>query len=149
MQHSGATYSVGSDHRFTATIGANDAVALYAGGPCAASGGTTGGTSTGGTTNPAAGASFAVNATTVLGQNIYVVGDNSTLGNWNTGSALLLSSASYPVWKLDVTMAAGTSFQYKYIRKDGAGNVTWESGANRTATVPATGKTVLNDTWRN
>ncbi|WP_333768756.1 carbohydrate-binding module family 20 domain-containing protein [Streptomyces sp. IBSBF 2435] len=149
VQHGGATYSVGSDHRFTATIGANDAVALYVGGPCAASGGTTGGTSTGGTTNPAAGASFAVNATTVLGQNIYVVGDNSTLGNWNTGSALLLSSASYPVWKLDVTMAAGTSFQYKYIRKDSAGNVTWESGANRTAAVPATGKTVLNDTWRN
>ncbi|WP_139216281.1 carbohydrate-binding module family 20 domain-containing protein, partial [Streptomyces sp. CC77] len=38
---------------------------------------------------------------------------------------------------------------YKYIRKDAAGNVTWESGANRTATVPADGKVVLNDTWRN
>ncbi|WUH94991.1 alpha-amylase family glycosyl hydrolase [Streptomyces sp. NBC_00433] len=144
VQHSGATYSVGSDGRFTAAIGANDAVALYVGGPC----GTTGGT-TGGSTDPAAGASFAVNATTVFGQNIYVVGDNSTLGNWNTGSALPLSSASYPVWKLDVAMAAGTSFQYKYIRKDGSGNVTWESGANRTATVPAGGKAVLNDTWRN
>ncbi|CAG7656310.1 carbohydrate-binding module family 20 domain-containing protein [Actinacidiphila bryophytorum] len=152
VQHSGAGYSVGSDGRFTATIGANDAVALYTGGPCGATGGTTGGStgstgSTGGTT--ASGASFAVNATTVFGQNIYVVGDNSTLGNWNTGSALLLSSAAYPVWKLDVTMPAGTAFQYKYIRKDGSGNVTWESGANRTATVPSGGKVVLNDTWRN
>jgi alpha-amylase len=152
VQHSGASYSVGSDGRFTATIGANDAVALYTGGPCGTTGGTTGGStgstgSTGGTT--AAGASFAVNATTVFGQNIYVVGDNSTLGNWNTGSALLLSSAAYPVWKLDVTMPAGTAFQYKYIRKDGSGNVTWESGANRTATVPSSGKAVLNDTWRN
>jgi alpha-amylase len=145
VQHSGATYSVGSDGRFTATIGANDAVALYAGAPCTGAGGSTGGT-TGGTT--AAGASFAVNATTTPGQNIYVVGDNSALGNWNTGSALLLSSSGYPVWKLDVTMAAGTAFQYKYIRKDGSGNVTWESGANRTATVPAGGKVVLNDTWR-
>ncbi|CAG6392472.1 alpha-amylase family glycosyl hydrolase [Streptomyces cocklensis] len=149
VQHGGATYSVGSDGRFTATIGANDAVALYAGGPCGSTGGTTGGTTGGGTTDPAAGASFAVNASTVFGQNIYVVGDNATLGNWSTGSALLLSSASYPVWKLDVTMAAGTAFQYKYIRKDGSGNVTWESGANRTATVPASGKVVLNDTWRN
>ena len=83
------------------------------------------------------------------GQNIYVVGDNATLGAWNTGQALLLSSASYPVWKLDVALAAGTSFQYKYIRKDASGSVTWESGANRTATVPPRGKVALNDTWRN
>ncbi|MFF7154511.1 carbohydrate-binding module family 20 domain-containing protein [Streptomyces sp. NPDC008139] len=156
VQHSGTSYTVGSDGKFTATIGSNDAVALYVGAPCGSgttNGGTTnGGTtsgSTGGSTNPSSAASFAVNATTVFGQNIYVVGDNSTLGNWNTGSALLLSSASYPVWKLDVAMPAGTSFQYKYIRKDGSGNVTWESGANRTATVPSSGAVTLNDTWRN
>ncbi|MET9222883.1 carbohydrate-binding module family 20 domain-containing protein [Streptomyces sp. NPDC088197] len=161
VQHSGTSYTVGSDGKFTATIGSNDAVALYVGAPCGSgttnggttNGGTTnGGTtsgSTGGSTNPSSAASFAVNATTVFGQNIYVVGDNSTLGNWNTGSALLLSSASYPVWKLNVAMPAGTSFQYKYIRKDGSGNVTWESGANRTATVPSSGAVTLNDTWRN
>lgn len=34
QQHSGARYTVGSDGRFTATVGANDAVALYVGGPC-------------------------------------------------------------------------------------------------------------------
>jgi alpha-amylase len=34
VQHGGARYTVGSDGRFTATIGANDAVALYVGGPC-------------------------------------------------------------------------------------------------------------------
>jgi len=94
------------------------------------------------------GASFAVNATTAGGQNIYVVGSTTTLGGWDTSKALLLSSAGYPVWKLDVTMAAGTSFEYKYIRKDAAGAVTWESGANRTATVPASGLITLNDTWR-
>lgn len=36
VQHGGATYTVGSDGRFTATIGANDAVALYTGAPAAA-----------------------------------------------------------------------------------------------------------------
>ncbi|MCE0446527.1 hypothetical protein LT493_23400 [Streptomyces tricolor] len=46
-------------------------------------------------------------------------------------------------------LPAGTSFEYKYIRKDASGDVTWESGANRTATVPADGKVTLNDTWRN
>ncbi|WP_265736706.1 CBM20 domain-containing protein, partial [Peterkaempfera griseoplana] len=100
-------------------------------------------------TSSATGASFAVNATTVYGQNIYVVGNNDALGNWDTGKALPLSSASYPVWKLDVSMGAGTSFEYKYIRKESNGAVTWESGANRTATVPSSGTVVLNDTWRN
>ncbi|MCW2871057.1 carbohydrate-binding module family 20 domain-containing protein [Actinacidiphila oryziradicis] len=138
VQHSGTSYTVGSDSKLTATIGSNDAVALYAGATCNSSGS---GTS-------ASGASFAVNGTTVLGQNIYVAGNNNTLGNWDTGKALLLSSAAYPVWKLDVPMSAGTAFEYKYIKKDGSGNVTWETGSNRTATVPSSGKVTVSDTWR-
>ncbi|WP_441246410.1 carbohydrate-binding module family 20 domain-containing protein [Kitasatospora sp. McL0602] len=132
----GASYTVGSDGRFTATVGAGDSLALYVGAP-------------GSGTSSAHGASFAVNASTVYGQNIYVVGSTTGLGAWDTGKALPLSSASYPVWKLDVTMPAGTAFEYKYVRKDASGAVTWESGANRTATVPASGLITLNDTWRN
>lgn len=45
-------------------------------------------------------------------------------------------------------LAAGTPFQYKYLRKDAAGKAVWESGANRTATVGTTGALTLNDTWR-
>nr|WP_254552868.1 carbohydrate-binding module family 20 domain-containing protein [Kitasatospora sp. MMS16-BH015] len=131
----GPSYTVGSDGKFTATIGAGDSVALYVGAP--------------GSATAAHGASFAVNATTSFGQNIYVVGDSAALGGWDTTKALPLSSAAYPVWKLDVTMAAGSSFQYKYLRKDASGAVTWESGANRTGTVPASGMLALNDTWRN
>ncbi|MGA5872705.1 carbohydrate binding domain-containing protein [Streptomyces cinereoruber] len=94
------------------------------------------------------GASFTVDATTVPGQNIYVVGNHTALGNWAPAAALKLDPAAYPVWKLDVKLPAGTPLAYKYIRKDASGNVTWESGANRTATVPADGKITLNDTWR-
>lgn len=94
------------------------------------------------------GASFSVNATTVPGQNIYVVGDIPALGSWAPSGALKLDPASYPVWKLDLELLAGTAFGYKYIRKDAAGNVTWESGSNRTATVPAQGTVTLTDTWR-
>jgi alpha-amylase len=138
---SGNAVTVDGSGRFTATLGAGTAVALHAGArDCG-----------GGSTGPgpvSAGASFAVNATTVVGQNIYVTGNRAELGNWSPGSALKLDPASYPVWKLDVNLPAGTSFEYKYIRKDGSGNVTWESGANRTATVPSSGKVTLNDTWR-
>ncbi|NBM19096.1 carbohydrate-binding module family 20 domain-containing protein [Streptomyces sp. GC420] len=130
--------TVNGSGQFTATLGANTAVALHVGATGCSGGGE----------NPAAGASFNVNATTAWGENIYVTGDQAALGNWSTGSALQLSSASYPVWKLDVALPAGTSFAYKYLRKDASGNVTWESGANRTATVPSSGLVTLNDTWR-
>ncbi|MBN1171945.1 MAG: glycosidase, partial [Micromonosporaceae bacterium] len=91
--------------------------------------------------------SFACTATTVWGENVYVVGNATALGNWDPTSALLLSSASSPVWTRDVTMTAGTSFEYKYLKKDGSGTVTWESGSNRTATVPSSGMITLSDTW--
>ncbi|SFS72369.1 carbohydrate-binding module family 20 domain-containing protein [Streptomyces sp. ok210] len=140
---SGNGVSVNGSGQFTATLGANTAVALQVGARTC---------SGGGTTDPgagASGASFGVNATTQLGQNIYVVGNQSALGNWNTDSALKLDPATYPVWKLDVSMPAGTSFEYKYIRKDASGAVTWESGANRTAAVPSSGKVSLtSDVWR-
>ncbi|MFK0222609.1 carbohydrate-binding module family 20 domain-containing protein [Streptomyces vinaceus] len=137
---SGRTVNVNSAGQFTAALGAGTALALHVGARTCGAGGTT--------PPAAAGASFAVDATTALGQNVYVTGDRAELGGWNTASALKLDPAAYPVWKLDVSLPAGTAFSYKYVRKDAAGNVTWESGANRTATVPASGKAVLNDTWR-
>ncbi|MYZ34970.1 MULTISPECIES: carbohydrate-binding module family 20 domain-containing protein [unclassified Streptomyces] len=140
----GRAVTVNGSGQFTATLGPNTAVALHTGARTCTGGG--GGTDPG---PGASGASFGVNATTQLGQNIYVTGNQAALGNWNTGSALKLDPAAYPVWKLDVALPAGTSFEYKYLRKDAAGAVTWESGANRTATVPASGKVTLNDTWRN
>ncbi|WP_392670006.1 carbohydrate-binding module family 20 domain-containing protein [Streptomyces sp. LN785] len=141
---SGNGVTVNGSGQFTATLGANTAVALQVGARTCTGGGST--------TNPgtgASGASFGVNATTQPGQNIYVTGDQSALGNWNTDSALKLDPAAYPVWKLDVGIPAGTSFEYKYLRKDASGAVTWESGANRTATVPSSGTVALtSDVWR-
>ncbi|AXE26135.1 glycosidase [Streptomyces globosus] len=134
---SGRTVTVGSDGRFTATVAPGTALALHTGARTCS--GTQDGT----------GASFAVNATTVFGQNIHIAGDRAELGGWNPAAAPKLDPAAYPVWKLDVQLPPGTVFSYKYIRRDAAGNTTWESGANRTATVPADGKVVLNDTWRN
>ncbi|WP_408646815.1 carbohydrate-binding module family 20 domain-containing protein [Streptomyces carminius] len=142
---SGRTVTVDGSGRFTATLGAHTALALHTGARTC-SGGTGGGPGRGG--DAVDGASFSVTATTVPGQNIHVTGDRAELGDWNTGRAPKLDPAAHPVWKLDVDLPPGTAFQYKYLRKDAGGNVTWESGANRTATVPADGRVVLNDTWR-
>lgn len=126
----GTAHTVGADGRFSATVAGGDAIALHV------------------NARANSGAGFTVNATTSWGQNIYVVGSTAALRNWNTANAIPLSSAGYPLWTVEVGMPAGTTFQYKYIRKDSAGTVTWESGANRTATVPASGFVRLNDTWR-
>ncbi|MEV3952078.1 carbohydrate-binding module family 20 domain-containing protein [Streptomyces halstedii] len=143
---SGKGVTVNGSGQFTATLGADTAVALHVGARTCTGGGTTPDPEPG---NGSSGASFGVNATTVMGQNIYVTGNQAALGNWNPGSALKLDPATYPLWKLDVALPAGTAFEYKYVRKDAAGNVTWENGANRTATVPASGKVTLTaDVWR-
>ncbi|MFE3657374.1 carbohydrate-binding module family 20 domain-containing protein [Streptomyces sp. NPDC059165] len=133
---SGTGVTIDASGRFTRTLGAGTAVALHVGARgCAGSAGVTG-------------ASFGVHATTVPGENIYVTGDRAALGNWKPGGALKLDPGAYPVWKLDVALPAGTSFAYKYLRKDASGAVAWESGPNRTATVPAGGKVTLEDAWR-
>ena len=135
---SGNTVTVNSSGQFTASVPANTALAIHVGALV--------------NTPPpptTAAVSFGVNASTVFGQNVYVVGNTAALGNWNTASAVLLSSTSYPVWRASVTLTAGANVEYKYIKKDGSGNVIWESGANRVVTVPASGTLTLNDTWRN
>ncbi|GHE97906.1 carbohydrate-binding module family 20 domain-containing protein [Streptomyces fumanus] len=142
---SGKTVTVNGSGQFTATLGGNTALALHTGATDCS------GTDPGPTPDPetGTGASFSVDATTTWGQNIYVTGDNAALGNWNPAAALKLDPAAYPVWKLDVDLPAGTPFAYKYLRKDASGSVTWESGGNRTATVPSSGKMLLSDSWRN
>ncbi|MEV7054483.1 carbohydrate-binding module family 20 domain-containing protein [Streptomyces microflavus] len=144
---SGRGVTVNGSGQFTATLGGGTAVALHANARTCSGGG--GSNPDPGPGNGQSGASFGVNATTQPGQNIYVTGDQAALGNWNPANAPKLDPATYPVWKLDVNLPAGTSFAYKYVRKDGQGNVTWESGANRTATVPSSGKVTLTaDVWR-
>ncbi len=102
------------------------------------------------TATPAPGVSvlFNENASTSWGQNVYIVGNVAALGSWNPNNAVLMSSASYPVWKVTINLPANTLIQYKYIKKDGSGNVIWESDPNRSFTTPGSGSVTRNDTWR-
>ncbi|MEV0977889.1 carbohydrate-binding module family 20 domain-containing protein [Streptomyces sp. NPDC049915] len=138
---SGATVDVDSSGKATVTVAAGDSVALYAR--------TASCTTACPTTPPSTGTvneTFNETKTTVPGQHVYLTGSIAALGNWSTSSAIPLSSANYPLWSATVALPANTRFEYKYIVKDSAGNVTWESGSNHTATTGATDGT-LNDTW--
>ncbi|KAK3990404.1 starch binding domain-containing protein [Cladorrhinum sp. PSN332] len=110
-----------------------------------------------GTCTPASTVAVTFNekVTTVVGQTIKVVGSIAQLGNWAPASAATLSAAGYtnsnPLWSTTVNLAPGTTFQYKFIRVDSNGAVTWESDPNRSYTVPAgcVGATAVVDAnWR-
>ncbi|WP_018252938.1 carbohydrate-binding module family 20 domain-containing protein [Salinispora mooreana] len=139
----GPTYTVNSLGQFAASIGPGDAVALYRG--------ATGSPTPDPSQSPSdrVNVTFAVTATTVWGQNVFVVGDHPDLGSWNPDRALPMSAASYPQWRLTTPLSSGIAIQYKYIRKESNGQVTWENGSNRTATIPNSGTLTLTDNWRN
>jgi chitodextrinase len=69
------------------------------------------------------------NANTVVGQNLYVVGNQAALGNWTAASGFALtiqgSGANVP-WSGTVTLPAGTAIQYKYVKRNGS-TAAWES----------------------
>jgi alpha-amylase len=137
---SGRSVTVDASGQFTASVGAGTALALHVGARAA-----------GGTTSPPSSAtaiSFGVDATTVWGQDVRVVGNHPALGSWAPTNGVRLSSSTYPVWRAAVTLPAGTRVEFKYVKVDGGGNVVWESGGNRVATVPSSGTLRLDDTWR-
>lgn len=92
------------------------------------------------------------NASTTLGQNVYLVGSIPELGSWDTskgvGAMYNQVMYKYPTWYYDVSVPAGTTIEYKFIKKSGS-TVTWESGNNHTYTVPqnTTGTVTVN--WQN
>ncbi len=91
---------------------------------------------------------FNVTATTDFGTNVYVVGSIASLGSWDTDDAIPLSSASYPTWSKLVIVPKSTTFAYKFVKKDGSGNVTWESGTNRAYTTGSSAGYSTADAWK-
>ncbi|KAF2276391.1 glucoamylase/glucan 1,4-alpha-glucosidase-like protein [Westerdykella ornata] len=97
---------------------------------------------------------FNVRATTTFGENIYVTGQLTQLGNWSPADAKPLSASKYtnsdPLWFAEIELPAGTVFEYKYIRKTANGQVVWESDPNRrfTTAVGCGSTATVNDTWR-
>lgn len=81
---------------------------------------------------------FKVNASTVFGQNVYVVGNIAELGSWDPAKASeAMLNPNYPEWFLPVSVPRNTSLQFKFIKKDAAGSVVWEGGSNRSFTSPS------------
>jgi alpha-amylase len=141
---SGTVVSVDASGNVTLTAAAFGAAAIHVGAMV------TGGVTPPPTTLPV---TFNEAADTFFGQNIFVTGSIPELSNWNTASAVPLTwisgSGTRGNWRATVTLPAATRVEYKYIKKDGSNNVTWESGANRVLMTGAGGTSqTVNDSWK-
>ncbi|MFC4069246.1 S8 family serine peptidase [Actinoplanes subglobosus] len=97
---------------------------------------------------PRIAATFNVTAETWWGQQTLVVGNLPELGGWDPARAVALDAAGYPVWSGSVSLPPNTAVEFKYLKRDPDGTITWEPGANRTTITPPTGQYITHDTFR-
>src|SRR5262249_26618697 len=88
------------------------------------------------------------NATTSLGQNVYVVGDDRALGGWNASAAAGLTPNPYPSWTGTVFLPRNSTVSFKFIKKGGGSGVVWEGGGNRTFSVPNAATASTAGSWQ-
>jgi glucoamylase len=91
---------------------------------------------------------FKVKANTKVGENIYLVGSSPLLSNWVQNSGIKLSPTNYPIWNVTVSLPAGTSLEYKYLKRDSGGITVLESGGKRNFTTPSSGEVTRNDSFQ-
>ena len=93
------------------------------------------------------------NATpTNIGDYIFLTGSTVELGNWGTTFDTAIGpmlAPNFPNWFLNVSLPAGTTVQFKFIKIAADGTVTWENGSNHTYTVPSSGTGSVNVNWQN
>ncbi|QRD05980.1 hypothetical protein JI435_423000 [Parastagonospora nodorum SN15] len=96
---------------------------------------------------------FTERVVTQPGDTIKIVGNTAQLGNWNPSNAPAMSASSYtssnPVWTINLSMAAGSAVQYKYVKVSSTGTATWESDPNRAYSVPSCQASAsVSNTWQ-
>ncbi|QRV78353.1 alpha-amylase [Ceratobasidium sp. AG-Ba] len=133
---SGASFKV-SNGFFSANVPARGAIAIYTGAMGSSS-----------SSSQLVVVTFTEVADTIIGENIFVLGSISELGSWVPENAIPMSPEAYPTWAAELSIPAGVTFEYKYIKKTPSGEVTWESGPNRIYTVPLGGAVSSCDAWR-
>jgi glucoamylase len=155
------TYSTATNTAWPATLtGGTGTVTISTASttPTTGTTGTTGTTSTTSSTACATPTSVAVTfdliATTVYGENMFLSGSISELGDWDTSDTVALSAADYTssdnLWFVTVDLPAGESFEYKYILVESDGTIVWADGDNESYTVPegcGVSTATVNDTW--
>ncbi len=88
------------------------------------------------------------NANASSNQSVYITGGAWELANWTTGFYPLPLTNSSGVWSGSYYIGEGCTYEFKAIKKNSSGNVTWEGGSNKFYTVPLSGGS-YTWTWAN
>lgn len=95
------------------------------------------------------------NATpTNTGDYIFLVGSTVELGNWGSPTPTFDNSVgplldpNYPNWFLNVSVPAGQTIQFKFVKIAANGTVTWENGNNHSYLVPTSGIGSVTVNWQ-
>ena len=81
---------------------------------------------------------FQTKRQTNFGDTLYVVGNDSLLGNWDPHKGFIMKTdeKTYPIWKSDTVQTDSNKHiintEYKYVLITKEGKVYWEEGNNRT-----------------
>lgn len=97
---------------------------------------------------------FTVNNATPTspGDYIFLTGNTVELGQWGTTFDTAVGpmlDPSYPNWFLNVSVPAGQSIQFKFLKIAANGTVTYEGGSNHSYIVPTSGVGTVNVNWQN
>ncbi|MFZ0583813.1 MAG: alpha-amylase family glycosyl hydrolase [Candidatus Acidiferrales bacterium] len=95
------------------------------------------------------------NATpTNTGDYIFLAGNTVELGNWGSPTPTFDNSVgplldpNYPTWFLNVSVPAGQTIQFKFVKIAADGTVTWENGSNHSYLVPTSGIGSVTVNWQ-
>lgn len=86
------------------------------------------------------------------GDSIFLTGSTVELGNWSTSwddAVGPFLCPNYPNWFLNISVPAGQTLQFKFVKVASDGSVTWEGGTNHTYKAPSSGTGFVNVNWQN
>jgi len=96
---------------------------------------------------------FTVNnaSPTNVGDNIYLSGSVTELGNWSTSKTVAIGpmlAPNYPNWFVTASVPACATIQFKFLKITAGGAVTWENGSNHSYITPCSGTGATTVSWQ-
>ena len=93
---------------------------------------------------------FNIHYNTHFGQQIFLCGSGTELGNWSQAQALPMTYHDGGLWRLDfVSSKKSKNISYKYLLKNNGKTAFWEWGKRRVVKTKLRDKIAIFDSWRN
>ena len=91
--------------------------------------------------------SFNVSYRSAWGQQLYVVGSDDLLGNWEPEDGLVMNYLGNDQWSVEIDAVEAGVYEYKYLVREANGVFVWEGGSNRSILTSTYQYLRILDTW--